>query len=200
MAPIFQRQHQASFQLSKNYRSVNPCNPHFVQTTASVLKPMGFAYGWAPERVDWFWSADAAKAGNALFPETNSLKNGFPKCSRLRKSADYKRVYAHGSKKVGQYLQIFYLPNGSISPRFGMSVGSRVGNAVKRNRLKRWIREAIRKNKGFIRSGLDIVIHPRLRVVTNNSESIQNELQKLLRSVNSAKEIGIFEESHPDLP
>jgi ribonuclease P protein component len=101
---------------------------------------------------------------------------------------------------VGQYLQIFYLPNGSISPRFGMSVGSRVGNAVKRNRLKRWIREAIRKNKGSIRSGLDIVIHPRLRVVTNNSESIQNELQKLLRSVNSAKEIGIFEESHPDLP
>ena len=74
-----------------------------------------------------------------------------------------------------------------------------MGNAVKRNRLKRWIREVIRRNKGSIRSGLDIVIHPRLRVVTNNSESIENELQRLLRSLNSTKEIGIFEESHPDL-
>jgi ribonuclease P protein component len=127
------------------------------------------------------------------------LPNSFPKCSRLLKSRDYKRVYQHGKKKVGQYLQIFYFPNGLDSTRFGISVGSRVGNAVKRNRLKRWIREAIRRNKETNRAGFDIVVHPRLAIAINNSGSLQNEVQKLLSSLNSAKEIGIFEESHPDL-
>ncbi|PYV45083.1 MAG: ribonuclease P protein component [Acidobacteria bacterium] len=127
------------------------------------------------------------------------MDNGFPKCSRLLKSADYSRVYKHGSKKVGRYLRIFCFPNGLRSARFGVSVGRRMGNAVKRNRLKRWMREAIRRNKGAIKSGLDIVIDPRLGVVIDNSRCLENELQMLLSSLNSAKEIGIFEESHPDL-
>lgn len=101
---------------------------------------------------------------------------------------DYKRVYQHGSKKVGQYVQISYFPNGLDSTRFGISVGSRVGNAVKRNRLKRWIREAIRRNKGSVKTGLDIIIHPRLRVAINDSGSLENELQKLLGSLNFVKE------------
>lgn len=40
-----------------------------------------------------------------------------------------------------------YRENGLAHPRFGLAVSKRVGNAVHRNRVKRWIREAVRHER-----------------------------------------------------
>ena len=101
---------------------------------------------------------------------------------------------------AGRFLQIVYRPNGSQQPRFGVSVGSRLGSAVKRNRIKRWIREAIRKNKRSIKFGVDLVVHPKPNVLTGEQRIIERELQYLLTSVNRKSDVAILHQSHTDRP
>jgi ribonuclease P protein component len=121
---------------------------------------------------------------------------------RLLKKGDYERVYANGKKKAGRLLRICYLPNEHKQSRFGISVGKKFGNAVKRNRLKRWIRESVRRNKESIDRSLDIIIYsyPRMENVIYNSKAVEAELQKLLRSIRTRTEIGIHKESNPYQP
>jgi ribonuclease P protein component len=121
---------------------------------------------------------------------------------RLLKKGDYERVYANGKKKAGRLLRICYLPNEHKQSRFGISVGKKFGNAVKRNRLKRWIRESVRRNKESIDRSLDIIIYsyPRLENVIYNSKAVEAELQKLLLSIRIRTEIGIHKESNPYQP
>ena len=51
--------------------------------------------------------------------------------------------------------------NNLSQTRLGLSIGKRVGNAVVRNRWKRLIREAFRKQVGELPAGLDLVVRPR---------------------------------------
>jgi ribonuclease P protein component len=121
---------------------------------------------------------------------------------RLLKRGDYERVYANGKKKAGRLLRICYLPNEHKQSRFGISVGKKFGNAVTRNRLKRWIRESVRRNKESIDRSLDIIIYsyPRMENVIYNSKAVEVELQKLLLSIRIRTEIGIHKESNPYQP
>jgi ribonuclease P protein component len=89
------------------------------------------------------------------------LDNCFPKTARLLKSEEYQRVYDAGKRKTGRFLQIFYCSNQLGHCRFGISVSKRFGNAVRRNLIKRRIREGVRKNKGLV-TGWDVVVHPRI--------------------------------------
>jgi len=107
-------------------------------------------------------------------------------------------VYDAGCKKVDRFLQVFCRPNRLKQPRFGISVSARLGNAVRRNQVKRWVREAIRKNKTLIGSGLDVVIHPKSGVVTGDQRAIEKELQDLLASINHKGDVAIFDQSSID--
>jgi ribonuclease P protein component len=75
-----------------------------------------------------------------------------------------------------------------------------LGTAVKRNKVKRRIREAIRKNKGSVTWGLDIVVHPKVRVLTGDSRTIEGELEKLLASLNHKDDVAILNESNTNRP
>jgi ribonuclease P protein component len=70
----------------------------------------------------------------------------FPKSSRLLKRADYLAVQGRGRKLHAEHFLLLVGARGSI-PRFGVTVSSKVGNAVVRNRLKRWVREYLRRHR-----------------------------------------------------
>jgi ribonuclease P protein component len=126
------------------------------------------------------------------------LDNRFPKCLRLLRSADYKQIYESGNKKAGRSFQVFYRLNSSKDTRFGISVGRRLGKAVTRNKVRRWIREVIRNNKECARGGFDIIVHPKVNAAREDLRSITLELQRLFLSLDSQEEIGPTKESHPD--
>lgn len=86
------------------------------------------------------------------------------KSQQLTHDLEYKRVYAARTSVVKGPLRIHGLPSereGSAT-RFGLSVPGRVGTNVKRNRIKRLIREAFRLGQHGLPAGLDLVIgvHP----------------------------------------
>jgi len=127
------------------------------------------------------------------------LDNCFPKTARLLKSEEYQRVYDAGKRKAGRFLQIFYCSNQLGHCRFGISVSKRFGNAVRRNLIKRRIREGVRRNKGLL-TGWDVVVHPRISEGIGSGPEITSEMGGLLEFVGQRKELGIGKAKHSDNP
>jgi ribonuclease P protein component len=73
------------------------------------------------------------------------------------------------------------LPNNLEHNRYGFVVGKRVGNAVVRNRVRRWLREAVRALEPHLRNGYDVVIIARGPIA--NPEVTYPEVLETLRSL-----------------
>jgi ribonuclease P protein component len=84
--------------------------------------------------------------------------NSFPKASRLLSNSQFRFVLAKRTRASDELLLLFARENGLNYPRIGISIGKPCGNAVVRNRLKRWLREAFRQNKERITAGFDFVV------------------------------------------
>lgn len=81
---------------------------------------------------------------------------------RVQHEREFDAIYAARVRKQRGPIVVSTLPNALDHPRLGLSVGTRVGNAVVRNRCKRLIREAFRHEQhALARSltgGYDIVV------------------------------------------
>ncbi|MDK2886595.1 MAG: ribonuclease protein component [Thermosipho sp. (in: thermotogales)] len=91
--------------------------------------------------------------------ETRSLKRfTFRKRERLKLRKDILKVFNTGKVIQNDWFVIFYFRNGLDYSRFAFSVKKKFGKAVKRNKVKRWMRESIRNNKDKIPKGFDYLI------------------------------------------
>jgi ribonuclease P protein component len=84
---------------------------------------------------------------------------GFGPDRRLRRPAEFQRVYRRGIKFITPVLVFFLHTGEGDQARLGLSVSRKVGKAVKRNRIKRLTREAFRLSWGEQR--VDMVVSPR---------------------------------------
>ncbi len=85
----------------------------------------------------------------------------FPRALRIRRQADFQRVFRLRCAAGDDRLIVFGCPNELPYSRLGLSVSRRVGKAVVRNRWKRVIREAFRLSRPQLPSGLDLVVMPK---------------------------------------
>jgi ribonuclease P protein component len=76
----------------------------------------------------------------------------------LKKSRDFRRVLDGGVKIRRKTFTAYRLPNSLEETRVGLSVSRRLGKSVTRNRIKRRLREAVRRNEEVLPRGEDIVI------------------------------------------
>lgn len=83
---------------------------------------------------------------------------------RLRSPRDVQRVRKRGRSWTTPFLVLVLLPNNLEHNRYGFAVGRRVGGAVRRNRVKRWMRESVRRLHPALRQGHDAVFIARGRM------------------------------------
>ena len=116
---------------------------------------------------------------------------------RLLKRAEFEAVYGAKQRRSSPQFAVFFRSQvanprevsgeqpagaGRVS-RFGISVKKALGGAVVRNRIRRRIREILRRNRTEIPSGWDIVIHPRRTVAEAPFAPLEAELVRLLKGL-----------------
>jgi ribonuclease P protein component len=106
----------------------------------------------------------------------------FPKNIRLRRGADFERVFGTKVYAVDGVLVVSADRSPQGQTRLGLSVSRKVGNAVVRNRWKRLIREAFRRRKQELPPGLDLVVRPRAGA-TDDFSAVTQSLMNLAKRV-----------------
>ena len=104
-----------------------------------------------------------------------------PRSEKLRRPADFNRVYSEGKKIGDARLALFFGPFASENTRLGVSVSKRIGNAVTRNRVKRLLREAFRLNKHRMKKGYDLLFVARAGVRDLKFRQVEAVVMELLR-------------------
>ncbi|AKI98053.1 ribonuclease P protein component [Kosmotoga pacifica] len=88
-----------------------------------------------------------------MSPEREFLK----KEERLRKKADFDRVFRYGDAIQDPFFVVIYIKNGLPFSRIGISVRKKFGKAHVRNRLRRLVKEIFRRHKAVFPKGYDIL-------------------------------------------
>ena len=103
----------------------------------------------------------------------------FTKADRLRRRREYLRVQAQGRRLYTRHFGVTLAPPEGPGPRLGLVVTRRFGKAVRRNRMKRLLREFFRRHKGRLPS-LDLVIMAKKGAEALNYDQVAEELGRLL--------------------
>lgn len=106
----------------------------------------------------------------------------FPKGRRVRRRAEFTHVFERGIRVKGRYATVLMAPNSTGRPRLGLVASRKLGDAVRRNRAKRLIREVFRQTPPVPgRQGLDVVVIPRRELFDADYPSLESELRSAIR-------------------
>lgn len=103
----------------------------------------------------------------------------------LKKDTEFRRIYQAGSSVADRYLVIYRLKSPYNEPRIGLTVSKRLGKAVKRNRIKRLLREICRLNLKQFKKGYNYVIIARVAAQNRSYAELEKSLLGVLKKLNS---------------
>jgi len=103
---------------------------------------------------------------------------------RLQKDRDFKLVFEHGKTVSSKFLFFKFKKNDLPISRFGFIIGKKISKkATIRNKIKRRLREIIRKNINNIKPGFDIVVGAKTEVLEKTYQEIEHEVDCLLKKL-----------------
>jgi ribonuclease P protein component len=129
---------------------------------------------------------------SAIVPNGSSDLSGpgsrarFSRSSRLLRHADFERVYKQGQRHFAAHMTVFYLRRAQgEAARVGFTVGRVLGGAVDRNRMKRRLREAVRRK---LPPGVpvDVVINPKNSLLTADFADLLDEVSRAFDVIQKA--------------
>ncbi len=116
-------------------------------------------------------------AGKSPAPEGRYT---FRKNERLRRRKEFSAIFKTGRRVHSEYLTVILCKNTSDIRRVGIVVGKKVGAAVRRNRMKRLLREFFRLNKLRLPASQDILIVVRKDFSFMKCQDLCSEVDKVL--------------------
>lgn len=87
------------------------------------------------------------------------------KTTTVKENYEFRRIYAKGRSGVSPYLVVYVRPNRRGHNRLGVTVSTKLGHAVVRNRVRRRLREIFRLNQDKLTQGYDMIVVARTRAV-----------------------------------
>jgi len=110
----------------------------------------------------------------------------FTPAQRLHNKSEFDRVYKDARRFADALFAIFVRPNGGPHARLGLAIAARViGGAVRRNRIKRLVRESFRLHQHDL-PAVDIVVNARGGARDADNPAIVRSLEKHWRAVSKS--------------
>ena len=100
----------------------------------------------------------------------------------LSRPGDFARLAEGGVARTHPLLVGRFVRTDLDQTRFGLATGKRLGGAVKRNRVRRRIREALRVMAPSFQPGWDVLIIARPAIVEADHDAVVGALRRVLRS------------------
>ena len=114
--------------------------------------------------------------------EARTPSRAFPKARRLTRSSEFLRVRMEGKAQRGGLLVLGLLERDKPEPfRAGFVTSRRVGGAVVRNRLRRRLREIVRRHQHEVRAGLWMVVIARPAAADSTHRALEDEWLRLAK-------------------
>lgn len=98
----------------------------------------------------------------------------------LKKNYEFQRMYRKAPSAVMPCMVVYCRKNRMGHNRIGITVSTKLGKAVVRNRARRRLREAYRLQLGQMSRGYDFVVVARGRVVTAPFEQVCTQLRRAM--------------------
>ena len=109
----------------------------------------------------------------------------------IKENRTFRRIYNKGKSVVTPYLVCYCRPNGQDHNRLGITVSTKLGGAVVRNRARRRLREVYRLAQPKMKQGYDIVLVARGRTVNGPYERLTGAFCK------ACGQLGLIREEKP---
>ncbi|MGE8204775.1 ribonuclease P protein component [Heyndrickxia sp. NPDC080065] len=104
------------------------------------------------------------------------------KSYRIKKNIEFQHVFKKGKSFANRQFVIYVLKKRDQENfRIGLSVSKKIGNAVKRNEIKRYLRQCFTELKENIDKGNDYVIIARKPAAEMNFHEVKSSLQHVLK-------------------
>ena len=115
-------------------------------------------------------------------PTSDAVRFRFSVARRLKLSREFERVRKEGRAVRGGLLILSVLPvDGEKRFRVGLITSRRVGEAVARNRVRRRLREIVRRNQQALKGGIWFVVIARRSAAQTDSAVLEAEWLRLAR-------------------
>lgn len=109
----------------------------------------------------------------------------------LKENHIFRRLYNKGQSAVSPYLAIYIRRTGRPENRLGLTVSTKLGHAVVRNRVRRRLREIYRLHEDKLASGMDMVIVARVRAAHSSYQELDESFVHLCRK------LGVWKKEEP---
>jgi ribonuclease P protein component len=104
------------------------------------------------------------------------------KHQRVKKNKDFQRVFKHGKSFANRQFVIYSVrTEGQEEFRIGISVSKKIGNAVTRNRIKRYVRQAVHELKDELLQDRDYIIIARNQAASIDFHETKKSLIHIMR-------------------
>jgi len=108
----------------------------------------------------------------------------------LKKNYEFHRLYSRGKSAVTPFLVVYARRSKRPGNRIGITVSTKLGKAVKRNRVRRRLREIYRLNESRFILGTELVIVARGRAVTATYRQLESAF------LSACGKLGLLTEGH----
>ena len=108
----------------------------------------------------------------------------------LKENHLFRRAYNKGKTAADSRLALYVRRNGQKANRLGLTVSTKVGRAVVRNRVRRRLREIYRLHEDMLSLGCDVVIVARVRAASSDYHQLEKSFLRLADKLGLLKKDG----------